>query len=55
MEQPSSPGTHPVEMKACIEELVKFTLESHINQTLQLDLALSKDFLSPSTCSTHFW
>ncbi|XP_031271535.1 uncharacterized protein LOC116129926 [Pistacia vera] len=46
MEQPSSPGTNPVEMKECLEELVKFTLESYINQTLQLDLALSKDFCS---------
>ncbi|KAJ0091911.1 hypothetical protein Patl1_26503 [Pistacia atlantica] len=46
MEQPSSPGTNPVEMKECMEELVKFTLESYINQTLQLDLALSKDFCS---------
>ena len=27
-----------------IEELLKFTLESHINQTLEFNLGLSKDF-----------
>ncbi|XP_044465327.1 uncharacterized protein LOC123195594 [Mangifera indica] len=46
MEQPSSPGTNPVEISRCIEEIVKFTLESHMKQNLQLDLALSKDFCS---------
>ncbi|KAJ4723555.1 RNA-binding ASCH domain protein [Melia azedarach] len=46
MEQPSSPGTKPVNIRECIEEGLKFTLESHLNRTLQLDLGLSKDFCS---------
>ena len=46
MEQPTSPGTSPVELKDCIEELVKFTLESHINQNLGFNLGLSSEFCS---------
>ncbi|XVE84475.1 hypothetical protein DITRI_Ditri17bG0016500 [Diplodiscus trichospermus] len=46
MEQPSSPGTNPVELRDCIEELVKFTLHSHLNGTLDCDIALSKQFCS---------
>ncbi|KAJ6677624.1 RNA-BINDING ASCH DOMAIN PROTEIN [Salix viminalis] len=46
MEQPTSPGTSPVELKDCIEELVKFTLESHINQNLGFNLGLSREFCS---------
>ena len=30
----------------CMEELVKFTLESHINETLEFDPGLSKSFCS---------
>ncbi|XWS22196.1 hypothetical protein CRYUN_Cryun29cG0013400 [Craigia yunnanensis] len=44
MEQPSSPGINPVELKNCIEELVKFTLHSHVNGTLECDVGLSKQF-----------
>uniref|UniRef100_A0A6N2MMA6 Uncharacterized protein n=1 Tax=Salix viminalis TaxID=40686 RepID=A0A6N2MMA6_SALVM len=46
MEQPTSPGTSPVELKDCIEELVKFTLESHVNQNLGFNLGLSREFCS---------
>ncbi|KAF9679184.1 hypothetical protein SADUNF_Sadunf07G0113700 [Salix dunnii] len=46
MEQPASPGTSPVELKDCIEELVKFNLESHINQNLGFNLGLSREFCS---------
>ncbi|GMI89957.1 hypothetical protein like AT3G03320 [Hibiscus trionum] len=46
MEQPSSPGTDPVELKNSIEELLKFTLKSHLNSTLELDIGLSKPFCS---------
>ncbi|KAL5781168.1 hypothetical protein ACOSP7_006197 [Xanthoceras sorbifolium] len=46
MEQPSSPGTNPVEVRQCMQELLKFTLESHMNNTLELDLGLSMDFCS---------
>lgn len=46
MEQPSSPGRSPVDYRKCIEEALKFILESHINQTLELDLGLSKDLCS---------
>ncbi|CAK7322659.1 unnamed protein product [Dovyalis caffra] len=45
-EQPTSPGASPVELKECIEELLQFTLESHINQTLGFDLGLSREFCS---------
>ncbi|GLT34897.1 hypothetical protein SLA2020_093860 [Shorea laevis] len=44
MGQPSSPGTDPVDLRDSIEELLKFTLHSHINGTLEFDLGLSKDF-----------
>ncbi|XP_043817715.1 uncharacterized protein LOC110626867 isoform X2 [Manihot esculenta] len=33
-------------LKECIEELVEFTLNSHINETLEFDIGLSKDFCS---------
>lgn len=46
MEQPSSPGRSPVDYRKCIEEALKFILESHINQTLELDLGLSKELCS---------
>ncbi|KAB2069510.1 hypothetical protein ES319_A08G099500v1 [Gossypium barbadense] len=46
MEQPSSPGTKPVELSNSIEELLKFTLKSHLNGTLGLDIGLSKQFCS---------
>ncbi|KAF5733907.1 hypothetical protein HS088_TW16G00348 [Tripterygium wilfordii] len=56
MEEPSSPGTNPVDMKDCIEEMLKFTLDSHIKETLEFDLGLSKDFrsllLEDSQCHT---
>lgn len=40
----SSPGTNPVELRDRIEELVKFTLQSQVNGTLEFDLGLTKDF-----------
>ncbi|KAK8515977.1 hypothetical protein V6N13_093251 [Hibiscus sabdariffa] len=46
MEQPSSPGTDPVELRNSMEELLKFTLQSHLNSTLELDIGLSKPFCS---------
>ncbi|MBA0826175.1 hypothetical protein Goarm_011059 [Gossypium armourianum] len=46
MEQSSSPGTNPVELSNSIEELLKFTLQSHLNGTLELDIGLSKQFCS---------
>ncbi|KAL4632242.1 hypothetical protein ACB092_04G036500 [Castanea dentata] len=48
----------PVNLKDCMEEVVKYTLESHINETLECDLALSKSFcsdllkLDPNTSTT---
>ncbi|GLT34895.1 hypothetical protein SLA2020_093850 [Shorea laevis] len=33
-------------LRGCIEELVKFTLESHINRVLDFDLGLSQEFCS---------
>ncbi|KAK1559401.1 hypothetical protein Q3G72_014035 [Acer saccharum] len=47
MEQLSSSlGTNLVDVRQCIEELLKFTLESHLNKALELDLGLSMDFCS---------
>ncbi|XP_065866811.1 uncharacterized protein [Euphorbia lathyris] len=46
MEQPSSPGRRPVELRDCIEELLNFTLRSHFNQSLGFDLGLSQQFCS---------
>ncbi|XP_030940651.1 uncharacterized protein LOC115965547 isoform X2 [Quercus lobata] len=36
----------PVNLKDWMEEVVKYTLESHINETLEFDLGLSKSFCS---------
>lgn len=33
-------------LKECIEELLSFTLNSHVNQTLGSDLGLSSQFCS---------
>ncbi|XVF37653.1 hypothetical protein REPUB_Repub20aG0028200 [Reevesia pubescens] len=46
MEEPSSPGTKPVELRNCLEELLKFTLQSHLNGTLEFDIGLSRQFCS---------
>lgn len=48
MEAPSSPGTEAVELRDFLEELLKFTLQSHVSQTLGLDfdLGLSTDYCS---------
>ncbi|KAL3506776.1 hypothetical protein ACH5RR_032158 [Cinchona calisaya] len=42
--QPASPGVGRVQLKDCIEELLKFTLTSSVNG--ELDLGLSKDYCS---------
>lgn len=44
--QPCSPGSWPVELGDCIEELLKFTLQSHIDGALYHDLGFSPDFSS---------
>ncbi|KAF7805333.1 protein SHORT-ROOT-like [Senna tora] len=44
MEQPNSPGTWPVDLRDCIDQLLKFVLESHANQTLEFDLGLPRDY-----------
>ncbi|XP_054813828.1 uncharacterized protein LOC129314408 [Prosopis cineraria] len=44
MEQPKSPGTGPVDLRDCIDQLLKFVLQSHIDETLELDLGLSRDY-----------
>ncbi|OMO90292.1 hypothetical protein CCACVL1_07418 [Corchorus capsularis] len=43
---PPSPVTNPVDLKKCIEleELVKFTPQSHVNGTLEWDIGLSEEF-----------
>ncbi|XP_050944091.1 uncharacterized protein LOC127150411 [Cucumis melo] len=46
--RPCSPGLSPVELEDCLEELLKFTLQSHINGTLDVDhdLGFPTDFSS---------
>jgi hypothetical protein len=36
----------PVNLRDFMEELVRFTLESYIDETLEIDLGLSKAFCS---------
>ncbi|KAB1213249.1 hypothetical protein CJ030_MR5G009656 [Morella rubra] len=36
----------PVNLRECMEELVRFTLESYLNETLECDLGISKAFCS---------
>ncbi|KAK4254830.1 hypothetical protein QN277_007916 [Acacia crassicarpa] len=44
MEQLDSPGTGQVGLRDCIDQLLKFVLESHIDEALELDLGLSRDY-----------
>uniref|UniRef100_M1CK34 ProFAR isomerase associated family protein n=1 Tax=Solanum tuberosum TaxID=4113 RepID=M1CK34_SOLTU len=45
--QPASPGFGAsLQLKDCIEELLRFTLVSSIDGTLEIDLGLSKDYCS---------
>ncbi|XP_028780090.1 uncharacterized protein LOC114736435 isoform X2 [Neltuma alba] len=44
MEQPNSPATGQVDLRDCIDQLLKFVLESHIDKTLELDIGLSRDY-----------
>ncbi|KAH0927996.1 hypothetical protein HID58_020252 [Brassica napus] len=44
MEQPHSPGTKSVDIGECMEPLLRFTLRSHLDETVQsLDLDLPRD------------
>ena len=43
---PSSPGVSQVQLVDCLEELLKFTLSSSVEETLEIDLGLSKDYCS---------
>lgn len=43
---PSSPGRSLVRLKDCMEDVLKFTLETYIDESLEIDLRLSKDYCS---------
>uniref|UniRef100_A0A803M5V6 ASCH domain-containing protein n=1 Tax=Chenopodium quinoa TaxID=63459 RepID=A0A803M5V6_CHEQI len=43
---PTSPGVSPVQLNDCLEDLLKFILQSSINGTLGFNLGLSPDFCS---------
>ncbi|KAL1211487.1 hypothetical protein V5N11_023500 [Cardamine amara subsp. amara] len=44
MEQPSSPGTKPVNLRECMESLLRFTLRSHLDETVSsFDLDLTRE------------
>ncbi|XP_010549767.2 PREDICTED: uncharacterized protein LOC104820845 [Tarenaya hassleriana] len=45
MEQPQSPGTKPVKLRDSIEELLRFTLQYHVDESVRdIDLELPRDF-----------
>ncbi|XP_010509766.1 PREDICTED: uncharacterized protein LOC104786096 [Camelina sativa] len=45
MEQPTSPGTKSVNLRECMESLLRFTLRSHLDETVpSFDLDLTTDF-----------
>ncbi|CAE5965964.1 unnamed protein product [Arabidopsis arenosa] len=45
MEQPTSPGTKSVNLRECMESLVRFTLSSHLDVSVpSFDLDLTRDF-----------
>ncbi|XP_042490256.1 uncharacterized protein LOC122070196 isoform X2 [Macadamia integrifolia] len=44
LSSPFSPGVSPIELSDCIEELLRFTLSSYVNETLEFDLGLSKEY-----------
>ncbi|KAF6152459.1 hypothetical protein GIB67_035527 [Kingdonia uniflora] len=46
MAEPSSPKTSPIKLDVCIEQLLKLILSSSIEETLEFDLGLSKDYCS---------
>lgn len=45
MEQPTSPGTKSVNLRECMESLLRFTLSSHLDESVpSFDLDLTRDF-----------
>ncbi|KAF9618639.1 hypothetical protein IFM89_002334 [Coptis chinensis] len=44
--QPSSPGVSPVKLSDCMEHLLHLILSSSLNDTLEIDLGLSKSYCS---------
>ena len=53
VEGPPSPARPPVDLANCVEELVKYTLYSSVNGTLEIDLGLSKDYCSALLKDDH--
>ncbi|CAL9219410.1 unnamed protein product [Arabidopsis halleri] len=58
MEQPTSPGTKAVNLRECMESLLRFTLSSHFHESVpSFDLDLPRDFclhlLEEATDSTE--
>ncbi|XP_034685596.1 uncharacterized protein LOC117914382 isoform X3 [Vitis riparia] len=53
VEGPPSPARPPVDLANCVEELVKYTLSSSVNGTLEIDLGLSKDYCSALLKDDH--
>lgn len=53
VEESPSPTGPPVDLGNCLEELVKYTLSSSINGTLEIDLRLSKDYCSVLLMDDH--
>ncbi|VVA96312.1 unnamed protein product [Arabis nemorensis] len=60
MEQPPSPGTESVNLRECLETLLRFTLRSHLDELVpSFDLDLNRDFcihlLEEDTDSTEMF
>ncbi|KAG7575826.1 ASCH domain [Arabidopsis thaliana x Arabidopsis arenosa] len=60
MEQPTSPGTKSVNLRECMESLLRFTLSSHVDESVpSFDLDLTRDFclhlLEEKTDSTEMF
>ncbi|XP_021752381.1 uncharacterized protein LOC110717901 isoform X1 [Chenopodium quinoa] len=51
---PTSPGVSPVQLSDCLEDLLKFILQSSINGTLAFNLGLSPDFCSGLLNNDHY-
>ncbi|XP_043696707.1 uncharacterized protein LOC122647343 [Telopea speciosissima] len=54
LSSPSSPGVSPLQLSHCIEELLRFTLSSYVNETLEFDLGLSKEYCTDLLRDDHW-
>ncbi|XP_043696941.1 uncharacterized protein LOC122647646 isoform X2 [Telopea speciosissima] len=53
LSSPSSRGVSPLQLSHCIEELLRFTLSSYVNETLEFDLGMSKEYCTDLLRADH--